>query len=124
VIWLHTFGERFVGPEEGRPTGPPRLPLDLAPDIPREGKIPSDVEHFPNCIDYDASKRRLNIGTGFIDNVPPSVWAMRFPESRCFVSGSAIERRIGNARKSATSGPLLRWEEFSQLIGCLNIRVN
>ena len=26
VIWLHSYGERFADPGEGRPSGPPRLP--------------------------------------------------------------------------------------------------
>jgi len=26
VIWLHTFGERFADPPNGRPVGAPRMP--------------------------------------------------------------------------------------------------
>ena len=44
------------------------------PLIPKDGAIPSDPERMPNRIDYDAAKRRLLVGEGFIDNVPPEVW--------------------------------------------------
>ena len=30
---------------------------------------------MPDTISYDPAKRRLHVGRGFIDNVPPEVWA-------------------------------------------------
>ena len=74
VIWLHTFGERYADPSSGRPAGAPRMPKGEGPLIPRDGAIPSDPERMPDRIDYDAAKRRLLVGEGFIDNVPPEVW--------------------------------------------------
>jgi hypothetical protein len=74
VIWLHTFGERFADAAAGRPVRPPRL-AQGAPRIPAEGAIPSDPEHMPDTISYDAANRLLWIGSGHIDNVPPAVWA-------------------------------------------------
>ncbi len=74
VIWLHTFGERFVDPVEGRPARVLRL-AQGAPRIPADGAIPSDPEHMPDTISYDATNRLLWIGRGHIDNVPPAVWA-------------------------------------------------
>ena len=74
VIWLHTFGERFADPAAGRPARSPRLAQN-APRIPADGAIPSDPEHMPDTISYDAANRRLWIGGGHIDNVPPAVWA-------------------------------------------------
>ena len=74
VIWLHTFGERYADPSNGRPAAAPRLPKGKGPLIPRDGAIPSDPERMPARIDYDAGKRRLLVGEGFIDNVPPEVW--------------------------------------------------
>jgi predicted helicase len=40
VIWLHTYGERMVDEDTGRPSEPPRMAQD-GPTIPREGAIPS-----------------------------------------------------------------------------------
>ena len=74
VIWLHTFGERYADPSSGRPAGAPRMPKGEGPRIPRDGTIPPDPERMPDRIDYDAGKRRLLVGEGFIDNVPPEVW--------------------------------------------------
>ena len=68
VIWLHTYGERMVDEDAGRPPGPPRLLKD-GPAIPREGAIPSTPEDFPNELRYDAAARRLFIGKGYVDNV-------------------------------------------------------
>ncbi len=68
VIWLHTYGERMVDEDAGRPPGPPRLAND-GPTIPRAGTIPATPEGFPNELRYDAAARRLFVGTGYVDNV-------------------------------------------------------
>ncbi len=74
IIWLHTFGERFTDPKNGRPAQPPRLAKDKAPRIPAAGAIPQDPDAMPDEIDYDASKQRLLVGAGYIENVSPQVW--------------------------------------------------
>src|SRR5206468_7724044 len=48
VIWLHTFGERFADRKAGRPPGPPRLPKERAPRIPKDGAIPDDADSRPD----------------------------------------------------------------------------
>jgi hypothetical protein len=69
IVWLHTFGERF---DEGRPAGPPRVDMD-EPRIPAGGALPATLAAMPRDLDYDATTRRLKIGTGYIDNVSPEV---------------------------------------------------
>src|SRR5262249_42647954 len=59
VIWLHTFGERYVDPEADRPQGPPRLPKERGPRIPKAGAIPADADSMPDEIQYDENKQRL-----------------------------------------------------------------
>jgi hypothetical protein len=95
VIWLHTFGERF---NEGRDPGVPKLPPGERPSIPAQGAIPSTPEGFPDTIDYDAAKRRLKVGTGFIENVPPEVWAYE-------VSGKQVLRQWFSYRKKNREKP-------------------
>lgn len=95
VIWLHSFGERF---SEGKPAGNPRLPNDRKPTIPQGGTIPSTPDAFPDTIDYDSVLRRLKIGTGFIDNVPPAVWAYE-------VSGKQVLRQWFSYRKKNRERP-------------------
>jgi hypothetical protein len=74
VIWLYTYGERFADPAAGRPKAPPRMPPDQRPQISVEGAIPSAPEPLPDTMEYDADKRRLRIGKGYIDNVSPQMW--------------------------------------------------
>lgn len=131
VIWLHSFGERFADPAIGRPSGPPRLPPDHAPNIPKAGTIPSDPAHFPDSIDYDAAERRLKIGTGYVDNVAPAVWAYEVsgkPVLRQWFSyrGKNRERpQIGDRRPPSPLGDIQpdRWlpEYTSELINVLNV---
>ncbi|MBA4748841.1 MAG: N-6 DNA methylase, partial [Sphingopyxis sp.] len=127
VIWLHSFGERF---NEGKPAGPPRVTPN-GPTIPKEGAISARPEDFPDTLDYDASLKRLKIGTGFIDNVSPAVWAYG-------VSGKNVLRQwfsyrkknrerplIGDKRKPSPLGDIQpdHWlaEYSSELINVLNI---
>ena len=95
VIWLHSFGDRF---DDGKPAGEPRLPNDRKPTIPRNGTIPNTPEGFPDTIDYDPALQRLKIGTGFIDNVPPAVWAYE-------VSGKQVLRQWFSYRKKDRERP-------------------
>ncbi len=73
-LWLQTFGDRMADPANGRPAGPPRVPTK-APSIPLAGRISGKPQDFPDTLDYDAGRQRLLVGHGYIDNVPPAVWA-------------------------------------------------
>ncbi len=68
VIWLHTYGERFVDESADRPAGAPRIATD-GPAIPKAGAIPPTPEDFPNELRYDAPSRRLFVGKGYVENV-------------------------------------------------------
>jgi hypothetical protein len=74
VLWLHTFGERMDDPAAGCSFGPPRVAVD-PPSIPLAGRISGKPVDFPNTLDYDAEKRRLLVGKGYIENVSAKVWA-------------------------------------------------
>ena len=74
VIWLHSFGERFASAKDGRPASAPRLPPAERPQIPAGGTIPAGGDAMPTTISYDAVTRRLHVGAGFVENVPPAVW--------------------------------------------------
>lgn len=100
VIWLHTFGERFADRKAKRPPGPPRLPKEKAPRIPKEGAIQDDSDSMPDEIDYDESLHRLMIGTGFIDNVPHAVWNYE-------VSGKRVLTQWFSYRKKNRERPII-----------------
>jgi hypothetical protein len=100
IVWLHTFGERFVDPKAGRPASAPRLPKEAAPRIPASGAIPSEPEPLPDEISYEAPKRRLHVGKGYVDNVSPEVWAYE-------VSGKQVLRQWFSYRQRDRSRPVI-----------------
>lgn len=100
VIWLHTFGERMSDSEKGRPAQPPRLPAERRPRIPSEGAIPEDPASMPDSIDYDASKRRLLVGTGYVENVEPAIWHYE-------VSGKQVLLQWFSYRKANRERPII-----------------
>jgi hypothetical protein len=100
VVWLHTYGDRFADPKAGRPSGAPRLPKSKAPFIPKDGAIPGAPEPLPDDMHYDAAKRRLHVGNGFIDNVPPEVWTYE-------VSGMIVLRQWFSYRRRNRKKPLI-----------------
>lgn len=100
VIWLHTFGERFADSGSGRPARPPRLPQGDSPRIPAAGAIPREPTDMPDTIGYDAAKRRLLIGPGYVENVAPGVWAYE-------VSGKQVLRQWFSYRKANRARPII-----------------
>jgi len=100
VIWLHTFGERLADAAQGRPAGPPRLPSAQRPRIPKDGAIPEDPDAMPDTIAYDATKKRLLIGAGYVENVEPAVW-------RYEVSGKQVLLQWFSYRKQNRERPLI-----------------
>lgn len=100
VIWLHTFGERFADPRAGRPPGPPRVMAGPKPTVPKAGMIPNDPDSMPDEIAYDEAKRRLLVGKGFVENVPPAVWAYE-------VSGKRVLTQWFSYRKKNRERPII-----------------
>ncbi|PXA86594.1 DNA methyltransferase [Nostoc sp. 3335mG] len=100
LIWIQTFGERFVDPKDDRPHSAPRLPKGTGPTIPAGGDISSDPENMPNEMTYDSGARRLHVGTGFIDNVTPEMWNYA-------VGGKHILRQWFSYRKADRSRPIM-----------------
>ena len=100
IIWLHTFGERFADPKHGRPAQPPRLAAGDSPRIPKAGAIAQDPADMPDSIDYDASRRRLLIGSGYVENVSPEMWGYE-------VSGKHVLRQWFSYRAANRERPII-----------------
>lgn len=64
VLWLHTYGERYVDPEDDRPAGPPRAALADRPKV--QVAIPGTSDAMPDDISYDAGTATLHLGAGQI----------------------------------------------------------
>jgi hypothetical protein len=99
VIWLHTFGERFADAKANRPPGPPRL-RERGPRVPKAGEFPNDVDSMPDEMEYDEARRRLLVGKGFIENVPPAVWNYE-------VSGKRVLTQWFSYRKKNRERPII-----------------
>lgn len=131
VIWLHTFGERMVDPEHGRPAQPPRLPLERRPLIPKEGAISQDPEGMPDTMSHDAGKHRLLVGKGFIDKVTPAMWAYEVSGKQVLTQWFSYRKRnrerpiIGDRRKPSALGNIQpnHWlpEYTAELLNVLNV---
>jgi hypothetical protein len=100
VIWLHCYGERFADPAADRPKQAPRLPMEEAPTVPVDGMIPSAPEPLPDTMEYDSSARRLKIGSGYIENVTPEMWAYE-------VSGKQVLWQWFSYRRRDRSRPIM-----------------
>lgn len=72
VVWLHTYGERYIDPAAARPPEAPRLAAGQRPLVARP--IPSDPGGMPETVDYDATGKTLTVGAGAVLPVDPSVW--------------------------------------------------
>ncbi len=131
IIWLHTFGERMDDPEKGRPAQPPRLPTDRMPRIPAAGEISQDPSAMPDSINYDAAKKRLLIGQGYIERVEPGMWNYEVSGKQVVVQWFSYRRAnrerplIGDRRPPSPLGEIQPnyWlaEYTSELLNVLNV---
>jgi hypothetical protein len=131
VIWLHTFGDRMADAENNRPPQPPRLPPPNGPRVPAEGGIPGDPGAMPDSISYDASKKRLLIGTGYVENVEPAVWKYEVSGKQVLVQWFSYRRKnrerpiIGERREPSLLGDIqpAHWlaEYTTELINVLHV---
>jgi hypothetical protein len=91
VLWLHTFGDRFVDLDDGRPRGIPYLPVSDRPRV--ETVIQGEGEPIPDTISYDPASLTLHIGHGRVHPVPEQVWMYE-------VSGMRVIKRWFDYRKN------------------------
>ncbi|MFD5651009.1 type ISP restriction/modification enzyme [Streptomyces sp. NPDC127039] len=70
VLWLHTYGERYVDETAGRPYGRVLLPRDRPRCV---EEIPDDAEAMPEKPAYDPVSEDLWVGSGRISPVPRAV---------------------------------------------------
>ena len=130
ILWLYTFGERFADPTADRPAGPPRVQAS-APTVPLAGRIPNKPEDFPDTLNYDAGKCRLLVGHGYIENVPPAVWAYEISGKHVLAQWFSYRRKnrerpvIGDRRPPSKLNDIQpdHWlpEYTAELLNVLNV---
>jgi hypothetical protein len=131
VIWLHTFGERMIDPRKGRPAQPPRMPPARRPRIPVAGAIPEEPAAMPNSINYDASKKRLLVGQGYVENVEPGMWLYEVSGKQALLQWFSYRKAnrerpiIGDRRTPSPLGDIQpdHWlaEYTTELLNLLNV---
>ncbi len=131
VIWVHSFGERFTDPADGRPLGAPRMPVGERPTIPQDGAIPSSPDAMPETITYNPTATRLHVGSGHIDNVPQAVWDYEISGKRVLSQWFSYRGRdrgrpiIGDRRTPSPLGDIQPdgWlaEYTTELLNVLNV---
>ena len=94
VIWLHTYGERFVDAAAGRPKGPPRLPKESAPSIPAKGAIPGARSRCPTPWITTRQRAGSRSARALSRTSRRRCGPMKSPASRCYGIGSAIAAAI------------------------------
>lgn len=123
VLWLHSYGERFIDPTADRPAGPPRLPPGRRPQVIVD--IPDDEDHIPTRISYEVESQTLHVGDGKVRPVPFAVWDYQ-------VAGMRVVRHWFRYRTGEPTGrfptaldaiPLGRWDDamIKELLNLLNI---
>ena len=95
VLWLHTYGERYTDPSNGRPASSPRLPDERRPKV--TVAIPDDETGMPETLDYDATTQTLKVGGGRVAPVPPGAFDYA-------VGGTNVLRKWFGYRKKNPAG--------------------
>lgn len=72
VVWLHTYGERFVDTDRGRHAGVPKLAADQQPKLVRA--LAATADDLPDRLEYLPDERALLVGRGRIEPVPAEVF--------------------------------------------------
>jgi hypothetical protein len=92
VIWLHTRGQRYIAPDQGRPAGPPDV-ADTARRALVTVAIPDTADLYPDEMTYDPETQTLSVGEGQVAPVPPAVVAYE-------VSGMNVVRKWFGYRRA------------------------
>lgn len=114
LVWLHTYGERFVpqGKKRGRvPQGITRCKVGT----------PTQADEYPDSYSYDEAVHQLHVGKGVFERVRPEVW--HFNISGLQVVKSWLDYRM-RERAGKKSSPLdkirpERWEFDGELLDML-----
>jgi hypothetical protein len=123
VLWIHTFGERFISPEHDRPSGIPQLPDELRPKcVVPISQSPGDM---PEEISYAAGSRTITIGTGAIFPVLPEIWEYRIGGVQVVWKWAAFRKRNPDVERQTALNDIVQksWppEYTTELLNLLNV---
>lgn len=94
LIWLHTYGERFVPPGEkygGIPLGNAKCTV----------AVPGDEANYPETYEYKEEARRLEVGDGVFEPVAPEVWEFSVSGLQVVRSWLSYRMKEGAGKRSS-----------------------
>jgi hypothetical protein len=94
LIWLHTYGERFVptGKKAGKiPTGTARCKIGT----------PTTEKEYPDQFAYDVGNQELKVGGGLFSSVRQEVWEFSISGLDVVKSWLAYRMKSGAGKKSS-----------------------
>jgi hypothetical protein len=94
LLWLHTYGERFVPPDE--------IPGHIPPGNAKcTQAVPSDPDNYPETFDYNETTKILHVGAGEFAPVTPAVFEFEVSGLNVVQSWLNYRMRGGAGRKSS-----------------------
>ena len=94
LLWLHTYGERFVTPEQPHARIPPGKARCIKP-------IPGDTDRYPRAFSYDEKTETLQVGNGQFAPVPSRVFAFSVSGLKVVQSWLKYRMKHGAGKKSS-----------------------
>jgi hypothetical protein len=96
VIWLHTYGEKFLDEVAGRPLGPPPSsgPSVIAPISSRRADMPREIK-------FDVESETLLVGSGRVGPVSFDVWNYQVSGMRVVEKWFAYRSENSRGRRSS-----------------------
>jgi hypothetical protein len=98
VIWLHTYGERYIEPPD-RPSGPPMLPRLERPYVTRV--ISDEPDNMPEAIYYERETQAIHLGTGTISPVSSAIWDYEVSGRRIIEKWFGYRKRHPGGRRGS-----------------------
>jgi len=101
--------------------------------MPKDGAIPDEADSMPNVMEYHEARRRLLVGRGFVENVPPAVWNYEVSGKRVLTQWFSYRKKnrerpiMGDRRPPSKLGDIQpdRWlaEYTTELLNVLHVLV-
>jgi len=95
VVWLHTYGETFTGPDRPRasvryPKGDARQPLSRTP-----------ITAMPEVMTYDPARAVVTLGDGEFGPVTPEVWEYAVGGKNVLKSWFKYRKKVPGGKKTS-----------------------
>jgi hypothetical protein len=123
LIWLHTYGERFV--PQGETLG--EVPIGKAKC---KKAVPDSENDYPEDFSYDPVSKEIQFGTGRFGPISPEIWEFEVSGLKVVQSWLAYRRKSGAGKRSSPLDEIRprRWtaqmtDDFLELLWVLEYTV-